>query len=427
MKNINKSIVLTDAQQRAGNAILSLLADTKDQPCVIALIGLSGVGKSLVLEAFAERIAELGAVREPFYQIALPEYKEKLGRRVVIDAHPKNLTLIQDEARKMGRQCKVVTLMGMTWEDFQTYQSGELEFPAQVLSLAKQYSLSLGVPLLVSRMLASGMDEQEAIYLVSHYLLTQLEANKVTLDHLDAYFYPMLDLRIRQMCVRHGSPAPGMAYQLFERIKHAEARATDFALKTGVRHTYQFVVEQSRRMYEMMLSKQHALCEGNTTIRLFLPSLSLEQYAEIKALLLEYDTKWKNWEVSDREGYLHIFGVWPRKCGIVAEDPSADEHIVILHESSAERELVRLRKKYAGRLEKFWPALKRDDRSLYIEAHDHSAYDAIRWGWALETWCQARGVPYWVKNGPHESQYVYVPAQNELQFLLGDERLEVMY
>ena len=410
---------LTATQQQTAQQLLNILAENLGQKLIVLLLGISGVGKTLLLNLLKSRITELGG--NIVSACDLMHHDSQYPRQTITDAKGPLVcasTLheqreILERAPKYLKKWRITELVlkGMGGPEIETYISRTMP-EGMKLSLKQLACYSLGIPVLADDLLALNLNEEQAFRLSAKYFF-QNTGWTCSLNDAKSLVAKFLNV-----------PAPAEFFEGFPDkvlgISHYESRRIYDALYSFRMYQREdqkrnrkddeespdpdplFVAPESEGIYDATLDS------GNRTARMhiYVPSMTPEQATAVyKMLGYSYDHGYLQDHTYHNK--LKWFGASYRKVSFYFRNQyhaQAVEHECDFMESLAELY-------HSNVMQGKYPPLSASDDScrMLVETHDHNGLpqNPIRIGWGLETILQHHGVSYLVNNPMCNKLYIY--------------------
>lgn len=397
---------LHSGQQQA----LEQLVQIVDQPVegdfatVVALTGISGVGKDSLWDAVKDRFGEKKFVPDYSLEFSPEEYQSRRGN-IFTTTTPLEL----ERLRWKGRVVPVV-VKGMTADEMSTYLT---QFRDKFGNFTEEQlvTYSLGIPLVAQRFFQNqDIGEEELAMIAGSHVRNCVSgkyAGKVIENPEDLDDY--LSIRMNDMLVkafreseRAGMFTPSFQSQLPQVLeKQAEINRR---YRKNLASPF-FVCQDSAELYAHMLARGGS----NPEFDLFVPNLSRDQCERITKELFEPHAEYHLQEHGTR---YEMFGGNFRKVTMVLNDGWRSR------EASSEGQPEDIKKFQRALNDGKLPLEVAPDNSgsLYLHAHEHSGLtlNQLMVGMAAETLLQHMGVAYIVDYGIAEKAFKYNPASNSL-------------
>lgn len=410
---------LTATQQQTAQQLLSLLAENLGQRAIILLLGISGVGKTLLLNLLGSRITELGGSVISHYDLLFHEAKEPrqtikqakgpLVCAVTRDEHGRILERIPTHLSKW-RPIELV-LKGMSGTEITTYISTKMP-TGMKLSLEQLARYSLGIPLLADDLLALNLTQEHAFRLAAKHFFFSAGWTS-DLNEAWGWFNKFLNIPppaefLEDFPDRINSVSFYSSERIYDSIWNFQAMKRD---EQQHRRTNEeaipdpdplFVAPESEEIYDGMLASRTRA----SSMHLYVPSMSQKQHAVILKML---GFRFEHGFLDDsRQTKLKLFGGSYRKVSFYFRD-NFGMKAVLDNECDFIESLADL---YHTKVaEGKYPPVKLTKRGcqMLVEAHDHHGLptNPIRIGWGLEAILQHQGVSYLVNSPMCNKLYAY--------------------
>lgn len=409
---------LTATQQQTAQHLLNILRENLGQKIIVLLLGISGVGKTLLLNLLGSRISELGgSIVTPcdlLYhdsQDPRPSVKEARGLLVCAVTHDEQRRILERvPAHFAGWRPVELILKGMSGDEIAAYISPKMP-EGMKLSLEQLARYSLGIPLLADDLLALNLTEEHAFRLAAKHFFW---STGWTSDLNEAWGLVNRFLNTPPP-VEFFEDFPNKVFSVsdFEERKIYDALWSFRAMLRGQKQFQHrdeektpdpdpmFIAPESEGIYDGMLSGGSRVAN----MHIHVPSMSPKQAESILSMLgfrFEFGNLYDLHYTK-----LKLFGASYRKVSFCFNNQGVEA--VHANECNFIESLAKL---YLSKVVKGqYPPLvtRRNNCSLTVEAHDHHGLtlNPIRIGWGMEAILQHHRVSYLVNNPICNKLYAY--------------------
>lgn len=417
---MTKHLKLTGTQRQIGKRLLATVTELAGSQAIVILAGLSGIGKTFVLDQFKDDIIATGArlvdILDFGFSADRPD-KRKLKGVVVVSATPSELKEIQEKAAQFLKDHRVVVhrLPAMTEPEVKSCLPGDL-IPQHGLGYYEVLEYSLGIPLLAKQLLLPGLTKQQAAVMAAQALRHTFGSSsfgarsEVVLNGVRSYLeMPLPELVTKELVrldkVMFNRETRTIADELHSFMYHRR-RLDNLTREVNPL----FVAPESEVIYQDMLSQR--IARHFNWLWFYAPRVTPEQ-AVVLLELLGYRCYKDRYVFDDGDGYLPLFSAWTRKVSFYFKDPSGEEY-VFENESdktAQEAEVIRSEMRKYG--------IPRPDKGCWeilIQTHEHHDMldNPIHMGWMAESQFQQHGVSYVAINQIYGQTYVYNASQRHV-------------
>ncbi|HIJ11684.1 TPA: hypothetical protein HA278_06510, partial [Candidatus Woesearchaeota archaeon] len=368
--------------------------------CVIALTGISGVGKDSLWDSIKDNFGEKRFVPHYSLEFSPEEYRHRKGHIFT--------TTTPIELARLNWRGEVVPIIvkGMNADEMSTYVTQFSERFGK-LSQEQVVEYSLGIPLLAQRFFQNdGMTEKELAliagshlrYCVGGHVAKRIRENP---DALDRYLSLPLNDDVRDVFeTTEPNPYTYSFEEVYARVLERQAE---------IRQRYEnnltspfFVSQESADLYADMITNGG----DNPCFDLFAPHVSREQFQRIERELFSRQRHTLNGTRSD------MFGAQFRKVGLWLE---YDSHVKMAFTEAHPEDI----QKYQHALREGELPLESSSENpgaFYLHSHDHRGFtiNQLLIGMATETLLQHMAVEYIVDYGMAQKACLYDPKTNTL-------------
>lgn len=422
---------LTETQQQAAQAVLRAL-EVPSSPKIVFLEGLSGMGKSLVINSIRPEIAGRNAVVMEYLGLGTfgPfEQSRMSGQNVVSMGTPRELLLVKNRFANGAGKREVIshTLQGMTIpetvaliRDLRTTDRTTRLMEEQLV----QYSL--GIPLLVHQLLADpNINEAVAAHIAGHHLGHNLRQVYYP-DELPASANKYLQIQPTEQMLYIASTSTFISKRIYDHLGRV-FEGMEETQKAGINEESPlFVASESVNIYNRMLREGR---HSNAWIDIFAPEINLQDLERLtQAFGFQQDefyqgTSEVDFYYAEQEttrvkmfGYIYVSGY--RKTAIWFRDTRGGK-LFGENEGQDVKDWARAAEKdfQAGELP-LKPSGRRGIGSFYFHRHGHhgESFMPASAGWMVESLLQRRDIPYLVNNKAIDEKYVYNPQNQSIEY-----------
>lgn len=415
---------LSSAQRELADRILKYL-ETRPPPQQIHVVhGLSGVGKTRIVDALRDRVAEsLLKITEPW---KFPDSHKKPAsdsEEEFLQGHHGHLltTATRRELKRFSNghlqkdsrfEVTIHHLKGLTEDEIRKFVDEEFGNIPRKLSHEQIIELSMGIPLLARQlMLDPELTYELAARVCARYLVDQFE--NIRPDKIQDVINQYIQLLIPDAVL---ALIPEMEHwfseknDLYDELQHVLARRLQ-SKDAESEESPLFLAEGCREIYTDMIRRRDTRPEVN----IYIPDMSAKNLQRIQKSL--YLTSWGR----EREGpRMKMFGATVRKAGYWLVDENGREHEFNAEgfhtkQDWAEGFEERFKQKDYP-LQARWKK-KRIRLCIHKHEHDEIRDEPARFGWMIETLLQHLGLEYVVSHTGDDKVYVYHPKAQKIELL----------
>jgi ABC-type cobalamin/Fe3+-siderophores transport system ATPase subunit len=398
------SIELNSSQLQAREEIFSALEESRGGQKFVILRGLSGVGKSTLLESLKTDSKAKGCLVTSPLLLTFDSERAKVKRHrglVIADCNIyETQSLKRDEP---SFDWKTVTLKGMTMSETRSMLIKLLggqttKVPVDVLT-----DLSLGIPQLVRELaVAPELSRQQVNRLTAHHLIEVSRG-----DWKDLLFIKPAKEALA-LLPKISMMRPESIYDFLDSVLAKKVAGPDFRQLVSPL----FVAPESEEIYAKMLK---AGTDRRNSLMIFAPNIPLEQMQGVKSELKNFQ-----YEGIDGSPRFRMFGIDARKTNLWMKDLDGTEFV---RRGESEnvflgRTLVEWQQQYVSQQ---FPIKFEGQRGgqLFLSAHEHSGLvvGPARKGWIIESMLQQLNVPYYVENTTIGDKYLFSPHTQRIEHL----------
>jgi len=402
---------LTPTQKAVGSHVIDILKETKDRKLVLYVKGLSGCGKSAMLEGIRKDISDLGAdlleFRE-FNELLFEKRFSRLPNQVITSVTPRDKYFYED-TRISSRpklpsnfEQKEILMPGMTMEEIESLVRKDLPHNYSDLTNDQIAQYSLGIPLLIDKLSRTGIDERKAARISAGYLRNNLRFTSI-LGDIQKYF--QIDIPKQAVSFYHEmsrSLSSGHIYDSLYVVLEQQSRLKE---KGIVEPSPIFIAPESEKIYDKMLH-----CDDESEIKLFVPEL---EYPDFLRIQQAFGFKYGSYK-QDFATRPDMFGANYRKVSFwhksrFDEYHEQDEEIF---KDWSENYLNEFK---SGNLP--LKSARRESASFSVDAWDHVGLvtNPTLMGWAVESLLQQRSIGYVVEDSMVDSTYYFNPETKHIE------------
>lgn len=408
---------LTPTQLALGNAMVSKLDETTSSGhrALFVINGLSGVGKTVVLEAISPAVGQRNAqvILDDYPVYAMKKLQEQgFSGSIFAAVKIQQLESLQKTASQNELPLIVFTLPGMDGKEARDYLSTFTSNGERILTPDQIVEYSLGVPLLMQQIATLGITEAMAARIAAKYLqlcLVQAWKPEVLQEAREKYIRIAPNEKI--INVLHELAGLGND-QIYNDLYMVMTKREEIARRAGVvEESPIFVAPESEGIYDAMLQKNRD--SDIARIEIFIPGLGEADFDRIQqALGHQYGGYYEEGErVKMFLASFRKVNMWFRK-GKQGQPTIYKENERSLVAGAEQHERVLKTGKNP------FPKLV-GDNNFFIHSHDHGGLitNPARIGWLMESLLQQRGIPYVVDNYTLNQQYIYQPDKKRIVLL----------
>lgn len=391
-------------QQDLHEAIIEKLGGLT-QPTLIVIAGMSGVGKSYLLDQLRPQLESFGAGLIE-YGVTPNEYAAK-RTCFVSTATPWEVARLAEEGLPNymdGYDLVVYVLKGMDRATTQQYLADK---PCKI-SPEAVCSLSMGVPVLADRIIRHALSEDEAAILVTEYLrghwLHGTDDQEALASQLRPYLQMMPASKVQEM-LNQRSYVGFYERGIYSHLEHFYSQVETMKHQNPVVSPY-FVAPESEGIYNGMVLGPR---DTGTQIRIFVPALP-------RATAVDFADAFNE---NNRFGRIRLCGGNERKTvALIRFSADKPPKELFNYECSWVHDLFDpCLAAYEADGIPLLPQGGADTSCFYVLTRDHPGMigNQIHVGWAVESYCQQIGLPYYVENSINASAYVYNPETEQIK------------
>ncbi len=409
-ERLDRGLTFTSDQERAARSIIESLKTAPGQRKLIILSGLSGVGKTTVLESMDEEILQNGGQtvdpRDIIYSHSRPEaYKGHLITTSTVGEFGEELVSV---ARKKypGMNIEVHILPGMDEHETADYLS---MFPGgnQRLSPKQIVRNSLGIPLLVHQ-LKTVNSEHTAARVCANYVARSFRGFRTAEEMQQAKRqYLKMGIPDDVLTIVKELSESFLPEHIYDDLYLALKKMNELRKRGIAEESPLFVASDSERVYDKMLQSR-----GIASIDIFVPQLNSADLGRIQQAFGFDEYKYRQ-DIATR---AEMFPVEYRKVSFWHRDARgkviANENEFNYLKSQVLNYVKAFKKGDLGVLE----TASGGSASFFIHAHAHQGEtNPAIVGWMVESLLQQRGIAYFVNNDMYGASYVYQPNQKRIE------------
>lgn len=405
--------VLTETQQRAARAIVSSLDQLPDVGVVI-LEGISGVGKTRVINAIKNEIEARGASIDDNLWLTdeINPRRFRIGHKVVAPTTVRDVKTLIDKLKEKfpSMQIAQCVLQATTLEESLELVRALRGGRQTKLTDEEIANLSLGIPLLIERLLADPwLPRDEAIQIAGNHIGWDLRFSEYGVRNGASRF---LQIEPSQQIIDIANRTAYYPDSYYERLGYILSMRETLRKEGIFEESPRFIAPESAQIYEEMSRVNDP--NANPDINIFAPEINVEDFLRIAEALLE---KPNNYPLNDGSRYRmfgHMyrkFAIWMRRAvnAETFQDTESEDYQIIARKAEEDflKGLLPLKPK------------KRRSPRFYFHQHDHFGLTGLAFmsGWMVESLLQQRGIPYLVDNTVIKKTYVYHPESQSIEYV----------
>lgn len=424
-------ITLYPTQEKAGQSILEEL--NRGEARLILLGGLSGVGKSLTLGLYKDRIeGNGGVILEPYHIIRTASCicdKGKLertliqdGKSIVVGVTPREMDLaletISTDFPHLNKTTHI--LQGLSLEEAVDYTHKVGEYKHTLIPKEKLAFYSMGVRSLVRVLMSDeNISLEDVINLSASYLRMSSGLTEINIEKIDRYLQiqpPIEVLNLASRIDQYNIKILNLLPNILRRIE--EFREGGLHMESPF-----FVAPESMYIYDIT---NYSIMDNEIfpRIDIFVPYLNHKDFESVRKEfgLPEDFGSLRSDEILDLiwdAPRLKAFGTLARKADIWVKYPNCQEYFggedEWARDSATEFEKEFNRNKFPIKSK-----IKEDSAEtyrLYFHIHEHPGafVTPLEVGWAMESLLQQRAIPYIARNFLLGKTYVFNPENKRIE------------
>jgi energy-coupling factor transporter ATP-binding protein EcfA2 len=410
---------LTATQEQTAQQLLRILSENLGHKIVILLLGISGVGKTLLLNLLGGRITELGgSVITPldllYHESKDPSNPVKKARGPLVCAvtRDEQERILERFPKHLSKWRSIeLVLKSMSESEIVDYISPKMSQRMQ-LSLKQLASYSLGIPLLADDLLALNLTPEHAFRLAANHFFFNTGRTS-DLNEACGWFNKFLNVLppaefLEDFPRKVNSVSLYSSDRIYDSIWYFQAIKRDQQQHQRKNEEIVpdpdplFVAPESEAIYDGMLSDRSSVSQ----MHLYVPSMKPEQQVVILKML---GFRFEHGSFDDtRQSKLSLFGGSYRKVSFYFRD-NFGMKAVLENECDFTESLANLYHSKVARGNYQPLKVSRSGCQMLVEAHDHDGLrtNPIRIGWGLEAILQQQGVSYLVNNPMCNKLYAF--------------------
>ena len=406
----------TVSQRETAHVVIGTLSEIANQRAVIVIAGLSGVGKTAMLENMVSDIAQGGARVAELHDLlyATGQKAQELQGHTgpfITTATPFENRHIGDGLSKKGfSRVTTYQLQGMNSQEITDYVAGIMDRNRSSLTAEQIAQYSLGIPFLAQQLTHSTVTEDIAALMSADYLRSAIMYPYARLILNEARPFLNIPIPDETASALDEIAGNGRERHIYSSVYSALSRREQLREQGVQEESPFFVAPESEAIYDKMMAL--AGNEGaRAIIEIVAPNLEPEDIERIQqALGYSYgrydETRSTRMEMFRKADY--------RKAGIWTKD-SEGSTAYLEGESADVSEIAAgyIRALEAGNL----PIALNTEPMLVIHKHAHSdqSDQVAQLGWMVESFLQQRGIAYFVNNHVYGASYVYNPESRHIE------------
>ncbi|KKQ81382.1 MAG: hypothetical protein UT05_C0018G0004 [Parcubacteria group bacterium GW2011_GWF2_38_76] len=400
---------MTPQQNNAVERVMDILRGAGQEHLLVFLQGVSGVGKSTILGQIEELVDNQDIiVVKDIRSITWQEKYADSSSHLVIPVTPFELGRLQQmisEHYTKWNRVETVWLRAMSITE--TLQFARCYSLERTSELRADLELSLGIPLLAKQMIDFNPTKDQAIIMAAEHIrpyMSIVSSTAVVQAEAMQYLGRELPSEVVDYLASTAAYRPLINNHLYHLIPHALEQIEE-ARQKGFMHVLPFfLAPESKEMYNEMLGGR----DGYPMVHIYIPEMS-EKDCEDFQYAFEERARYPNRPTVCNGSY--------RKLGILVHDADGRTHINESECGQIREDFARFREDFRC----FQTPLRRTKggqrlASAFIDTHQHRE---IRTGptfngWAVESWCQQKGIGYIVENYLLCKKYAYLPGDQHI-------------
>lgn len=407
-------VELTPTQQGVANTVLDRIKQAEKQ-CLVLIEGVSGVGKSTVVDSVSSELTENGGlIMEPYDVNSMQDTEAKgLTGHLVI---PQVLTQIDRLASRLltkfpNAQVVNVPLPGMSEQEMAIYAQGVLN--KGELTDQERIQYSLGIPHIAEQISLPGITRPIATHIAAGFLRENFMGRLAPEAFAEACArflqVPLLD-EIQAGVVKIFSKAA-----IYENL-HFVFHEQQILARKGIREESPlFLASESEGMYDKMLNDRR-----DAWIEIYASALKPEELDRIHQSTGLVQTR-HTYEYQYSARRMRMFLATERKVRFRSQTPEGE---IYIHRNDSEEWNVREEfEQYERMLLKnripIEHTKKGETGRFHALAQDHEQMvtNPAHVGWMLESLLQQLGIRYFAHNRMLGADYVYDPDTQNINVL----------
>lgn len=408
--------VPTLSQREITQSVLEVLSEIRGQRAVIVIAGLSGVGKTAMLDNMSSEIAEGGARVAELYdllhatgQIA-QELQEHTGPFVTTATPFENRHIGDGLSGKGFSSVTTYQLKGMNSQEIADYVAGIMDRNRSSLTEEQIAQYSLGIPLLAQQLTHPLVTEDTAALMSADYLraATELPYARAILNAATPFLSVPIPDRITS--VLNEIADEDTEKQIYSTLYSALAVREELAEQGISEESPFFVAPESQAIYDRMMALGGGRVEYDT-IEIVAPNLKPEDLERIQQAFGSFYGKYEETQSTRRK--MFIRGDY-RKAGIWTGNRNSTIASLVGESANANE----IAEKYIKTMESDKLPLVLTDGAIFVlhkHAHMDQSNQVAQIGWMAESLLQQRGIPYFVNNHVIEEGYIFNPETGHIE------------
>lgn len=394
---------MTGTHEAAGQSLLQAVEAAGQEPTIIVLVGLSGSGKSTVVDEYRERLKESGG-NAISYETAV-RTKDLDDQPIVTTATPSELARLQRE-RVPGRLV-TVTLQGMTAEEAKVHIERQRPDEA-TLPVEELVAYSLGIPTLADLLVRCNPNAEQAARLSAAYLRENLQGSWVeTLEQSRAY----LQIEPNEAVVEALKAQPQDFFAWFQSFQNDMIHIVEEwerRIRKGDVQESPLVIADSEQIFIEMLAGQRY-----PRVVILASALQPQDFDDLQRLL---GYRGFNYDTNDAPR-MELFGASYRKAGVLSVSPEGDRQGFLIEQGPLDDEFAALAEAIENGIFPLPRVGTEGTGAIMLSKREHHGLcrDLVRFCWAVESWLQQRGVPYLNVSYHYGWMYYYLPETQRIE------------
>ena len=397
---------LTESQVEAKNLILQAMETSSEGQRFIILTGLSGVGKSTLLEGMEPTLKENKVLATSYGLLGWDDSTIRKTKRhqglVIIDCDLNEARMIKNDKNFSGIDLDTIIVKGMNEAETKTLfinllGTQKTKVPVDILT-----NLSLGVPLLVEEFVAEpNLTREIAVRMAASYLTKAWGIESERLLKIKP------SQEVLELSQKIDPMETSSIYDCLSEILKRKSEREDFkALLSPL-----FVASESERIYSEMASTRD---NNRSRIIIFAPNIPAESMTIIEQELKDFSYEKIAWCPR-----FHMFAAGARKTTLWMKDLSGREQVYEGEFAEVNLRILNDLNVLYGKGDFPIQKTKGQIGQLFLSAHEHTELTlgpAIR-GWVIESLLQQLGVSYYANNATIGKKYLFNPETKDIEYL----------
>ena len=401
--------ILNQTQQEVASLILDMFS--RPEVTIIILTGLSGVGKSTLAQYVAEQNSKIKLVEAEEVGNGRG-YKMPSVKKILFIASLMEIEFVEHALKEKNiTDYKTIILKGMNELEIAVYVEAKEWQNAQIRKDEAIY-YSMGIPLLVDQFIELKCSKYEAKQLAISHLMDSFRYARRG-DYIEIVpQYLQVDVDSIVMDI----PERRYYYTSLYALLPSILRDMREALKTeGFIHERPFFKSwQSKMIYDRIFAASNTY--GYIRIYFVISDLSSDLMEEFKTIIGFEQIKESGGDAPEglKIRPLMFAGSYRKAEFLFHENDVTTELNVLEGGSVIVSSEAKMRRSIPEEFSQYFEG--KNSVFVYNHGHPEAASMIITFGWAIESWCQQKGICYAVENGFYEKSYIYNPTTNSIVY-----------